>query len=57
MNQSVEQRGAVAIIVYADIPIVWFSVEWWNSLCQLQSNMTMFLRCTNRAHLGFAFSS
>ena len=31
--------GAVtAIIVYADIPIVWFSVKWWNSLHQLQSN-------------------
>ena len=37
-----ERRGTwaavTAIIVYADIPIVWFSVKWWNSLHQLQSN-------------------
>lgn len=30
--------AVVAIIVYADIPIVWFSVKWWNSLHQLQSS-------------------
>lgn len=28
----------VAIIIYADIPLVWFSVKWWNSLHQLQSS-------------------
>jgi heme exporter protein C len=27
-----------AIIIYADIPLVWFSVKWWNSLHQLQSS-------------------
>ena len=30
--------SVVAIIVYVDIPIVWFSVRWWNSLHQLQSS-------------------
>lgn len=30
--------AVVAIIVYVDIPIVWFSVRWWNSLHQLQSS-------------------
>ena len=49
--------GAVtAIIVYADIPIVWFSVKWWNSLHQLQSNTsTMSLRCTNQCDPAFMF--
>lgn len=28
----------VAIIIYADIPLVWFSVKWWSSLHQLQSS-------------------
>jgi heme exporter protein C len=36
------QRRAVwsavaAIIAYVDIPIVYFSVKWWNSLHQMQS--------------------
>lgn len=30
--------AVVAIFVYADIPIVWFSVKMWNSLHQLQSS-------------------
>jgi len=30
--------AVVGIIVYVDIPIVWFSVRWWNSLHQLQSS-------------------
>lgn len=30
--------AVVALVVYADIPIVWFSVKWWNSLHQLQSS-------------------
>jgi len=30
--------AVVAIVIYADIPLVWFSVKWWNSLHQLQSN-------------------
>jgi heme exporter protein C len=28
----------VAIIVYIDIPLVWFSVRWWNSIHQVQNN-------------------
>ena len=27
-----------AILIYADIPLVWFSVRWWNTLHQLQSS-------------------
>ena len=30
--------AVVAIIIFADIPIVWFSVKWWNSLHQRQSS-------------------
>ncbi len=30
--------AVVGIIIYADIPIVWFSVKMWNSLHQLQSS-------------------
>ncbi len=30
--------AVVGIIIYVDIPIVWFSVRWWNSLHQLQSS-------------------
>ena len=30
--------AVVAIVVYVDIPIVWFSVKWWNSLHQIQSS-------------------
>jgi heme exporter protein C len=37
-----EKRAAwsavVAIVIFVDIPIVWFSVKWWNSLHQVQSN-------------------
>lgn len=30
--------AVVAIVIYMDIPIVWFSVKWWNTLHQLQSS-------------------
>jgi heme exporter protein C len=31
--------SAVAVVVaYADVPIVYFSVKWWNSLHQTQSS-------------------
>jgi len=30
--------AAAAIIAYVDVPIVYFSVKWWNSLHQLQSS-------------------
>jgi heme exporter protein C len=30
--------AVVAVIIYVDIPLVWFSVKWWNSLHQLQSS-------------------
>jgi heme exporter protein C len=29
--------AVVAIIVYMDIPLVWFSVRWWNSIHQVQT--------------------
>lgn len=42
MVDNSERRAAwsavVAIIAYVDIPIVWYSVKWWNSLHQLQSS-------------------
>jgi heme exporter protein C len=30
--------SVMAIVIFADVPIVWFSVKWWNSLHQLQSS-------------------
>ena len=30
--------SVATIIAYVDVPIVYFSVRWWNSLHQLQSN-------------------
>lgn len=37
-----ERRAAwsavVGIIIAVDIPIIWFSVRWWNSLHQIQSS-------------------
>lgn len=30
--------SVLAIVIFADVPIVWFSVKWWNSLHQLQSS-------------------
>ena len=30
--------AVVAVVVFVDIPIVWFSVRWWNSLHQTQSS-------------------
>ena len=51
--------AVVAILIYADIPIVWFSVKWWNSLHQLQSSpktvdpaMVLPLRLNAFAFLG-----
>lgn len=39
---SPERRASwaavAAIIIYVDIPIVWYSVKWWNSLHQVQSS-------------------
>jgi heme exporter protein C len=32
--------AVTAIIISVDVPIVYFSVKWWNSLHQLQSNTT-----------------
>jgi heme exporter protein C len=52
--------AVVAIIVYVDIPIVWYSVKWWNSLHQLQSSpktvdpaMVLPLRINAFAFLAF----
>ena len=37
--------SAVATVVgYVDVPIVYFSVKWWNSLHQQQSNVSGFSR-------------
>lgn len=30
--------AVIGIIIYVDIPIVWFSVKWWKSLHQVQSD-------------------
>jgi heme exporter protein C len=30
--------AAAAIVAFADVPLVYFSVKWWNSLHQLQSS-------------------
>lgn len=30
--------AVTAILIYIDIPLVWYSVKWWNSLHQLQSS-------------------
>ena len=30
--------AVAAILSYVSLPIVWFSVRWWNSLHQVQSN-------------------
>lgn len=30
--------AVAAILIYADIPLVWFSVRWWNTLHQMQSS-------------------
>ena len=37
-EQRATWAAVVAVIIFADIPIVWFSVKWWNSLHQLQSS-------------------
>ena len=40
--EDAEKRAAwaavVAILIYVDVPIVYMSVKWWNSLHQLQSS-------------------
>lgn len=42
LSDDIERRAVwasvLAILIYADVPIVWFSVKWWNSLHQLQSS-------------------
>ncbi|MEZ4271992.1 MAG: cytochrome c biogenesis protein CcsA [Myxococcota bacterium] len=58
--------AVVGIMIYVVIPIVWFSVKWWNSLHQLQSSpstvgtqsdgpnyMVQALRLNAFAFLGF----
>ena len=30
--------AVVAILAFVDIPVVWYSVQWWNSLHQVQSS-------------------
>ena len=30
--------AVTAVIIYVDIPLVWFSVKWWNTLHQVQSS-------------------
>lgn len=30
--------AVLGIIIFVDIPLVWFSVKWWNSLHQVQSS-------------------
>lgn len=37
-GQRATWSAVVAIIIFADVPIVWFSVKWFNSLHQLQSS-------------------
>lgn len=52
--------SVLAILISADLPIVWFSVKWWNSLHQLQSSpatvapsMVVALRLNAFAFLGY----
>lgn len=52
--------AVLAIIIYIDIPLVWFSVKWWNSLHQVQSSpntmsgdMVLALRVNALAFLAF----
>lgn len=54
--------AASAILAYASLPIVWFSVKWWNSLHQQQSSpstvdkpMTVVLRWGATTFLCFLF--
>ena len=37
-EQRATWAAVCAIILYVDIPLVWFSVKWWNSLHQVQSS-------------------
>ncbi|MBN1962896.1 MAG: cytochrome c biogenesis protein CcsA [Deltaproteobacteria bacterium] len=37
-HQRAIWSAVVAIIIFVDIPLVWFSVKWWNSLHQVQSS-------------------
>lgn len=62
-----EQRRAtwaavLAVLIFADIPLVWFSVRWWNSLHQMQSSpatmaasMVVALRLNAFAFLSLYF--
>lgn len=54
--------AAAAILSYVSLPIVWFSVRWWNSLHQVQSSpstvdkpMTAVLRWGATTFLCFLF--
>ncbi len=54
--------AVVAVIIFADVPIVWFSVKWFNSLHQLQSSpatvappMVLALRLNAFAFLAIYF--
>ena len=51
--------AVIGVIIFVDIPIVWYSVKWWNSLHQLQSSpktmspeMVTALRINAFAFLG-----
>ncbi len=53
--------AVVAILIFVNIPIVWYSVKWWNTIHQLQSSpktipnsdMKLALRCNAFAFLAF----
>ncbi len=51
--------AVMGIIAFVDIPVLWFSVKWWRSIHQVQSNpgtvdsqMTMVLRWSSFAFLA-----
>ncbi len=54
--------SVAGIIAFVDIPVLWYSVQWWNSLHQRQSSpqtvdpsMTMVLRWSSVAFLCLLF--
>jgi heme exporter protein C len=54
--------AVLGIIAFVDVPILWYSVQWWNSLHQKQStpktvdpDMTMVLRWSAAAFLCLLF--
>ena len=51
--------AVMGIVAFVDIPVLWFSVKWWRSMHQVQSNpqtvdsqMTMVLRWSSTAFLA-----